>query len=478
MTIFAAKLHGPFSKSMIQEAMKSVKVLWMEIPPAWRFSLISVTLFRVFYTLWSLLFLATFPLVVQNQDFFGEPIVTIFDLYTSRAFVYSRQVNGDVLTFKANDTTSIIDLQTGNQWQLRNGQGISENNQGLSLSSAQLTPERIFPYLGVTPHPVPLLAIWQRFDANWYLTIAEEGYGNVPGDVHFPPLYPVLIRFLSDSNVFRNNFVSGLLISQISLYFMVKLLYDLFATWGASRLAEKALFFLLIFPTSFFFFSSYTEALFVVFAILCLRAIQNQKWHWAGFWIFCAVLIRLQGITLLLPLTWVLLQTRFRDVKFGEIFLAGFSPLVAMSLYLLIRARSGDPSVIPFVETNLHARIALPWENIIYSFRYIFDGLGGYVDVLNLMAFTLFGVLIVVHWKKFPIEYNLFSIASLILFSMRLVDTQPLNSLIRYLLTIFPVFYLFGLIARHKWISLSLFTCFFSLNLFLTAQFFLWGWVA
>jgi len=455
--------------------MKRLQHLWREIPPAWRHSLLSVTSFRMVYTLWSLLFLSWFPLVVQNQFFFGDPVVTIFDLYTSRAFAYSSQVNDDLLTFRAHDSTSIIDYQTGSRWQIMDGHGISENNRGLNLLPAQITAEQIFPYHGVVAHPVPALAIWQRFDVNWYLSIVQNGYGLISGDVHFPPLYPILIRFLSSR--LRDDFLSALLISQISLYFMVKLLYDLFAGWGDQRLAEKALFFLLIFPTSFFFFSAYTEATFVIFAILCLRAIQNQTWHWAGFWIFCAILIRLQGIALLLPLGYGLWRVRFRGINIGSLFFTVFSPLSAIGVYLMIRAGSGDPALIPLTETNLHARMVPPWENILYSFTFILGRQGGYIDVLNLVAFTLFGVLILFHWKKIPMEYNLFSIASLILLSMRLVDTQPLNSMIRYVLTLFPVYYIFGIIARHKWMNLILFASFLSLNLFLSAQFFLWGWV-
>jgi hypothetical protein len=129
-------------------------------------------------------------------------------------------------------------------------------------------------------------------------------------------------------------------------------------------------------------------------------------------------------------------------------------------------------------ETNLHARIVPPWENIRYAVEYILGGAGGYIDVLNLAAFLLFFSLIVVYWKKFPPEFNLFSLASLIVFSMRLVDTQPLNSMIRYVLTIFPLFFLFGTLAHQRWINLLMFACFLSLNLFLSAQFLLWGWVA
>jgi hypothetical protein len=430
---------------------------------------------RIFYTLWSLLFLSSFPLVVQNQDFFGEPVVTAFDLHTSRSFVYHRQLKDDLLSFRAAGNSNLIDLQTGSLWNIMYGRGISGTHEGKNLLPAKITAERIFPYYGVSAFPVPWLAIWQRFDANWYLAIAQNGYGSTSGDVHFPPLYPVLIRFVS--LVFGNDFLSALFISQISLYLMVKLLYDLFAEWGGERLAEKALFFLLIFPTSFFFFSAYTEATFIIFAILSLQALRNQKWTWAGFWIFCAILVRLQGIALILPVAWSFLRTRFKDIRLTDLFLSAFSPLVAAGIYLLIRARSGDPSVLPFTETNLHARIVPPWANVRYSIEYLLNGSGGYIDALNLAAFILFSVLIIVHWKRFPVEYNVFSLASMVLLTMRLVDTQPLNSMIRYVLTVFPVFYLFGSFAYHKWLNLLIFSFFLSLNLFLSAQFFLWGWV-
>jgi hypothetical protein len=119
-----------------------------------------------------------------------------------------------------------------------------------------------------------------------------------------------------------------------------------------------------------------------------------------------------------------------------------------------------------------------PWENLIYSVQYIVNDLAGYIDILNLIAFILFSALLVANWNKFPTEYGLFSIASIVLLTMRLVETQPLNSMIRYLLTLFPVFYLFGMLAENEWINRLMFVSFLSLNLFLSAQFFLWGWVA
>ena len=102
----------------------------------------------------------------------------------------------------------------------------------------------------------------------------------------------------------------------------------------------------------------------------------------------------------------------------------------------------------------------------------------GYIDILNLTAFILFGALLAANWKKIPTDYGQFALASIVLLTMRFVDTQPLNSMIRYLLTILPAFYLFGMLTENKWTNRLVVGCFLALNLFLSAQFFLWGWVA
>src|SRR5688572_7193470 len=123
---------------MNQNAAIGLKSWWQNLPPAWRFSLLSVTTMRIFYTLWSLLFLFTFSLVVQNQEFFGEPVVTVFDLQTSDAFTYNRLVDGELLTFKAYNSTHIVDTQTGSLWQIKDGQSVSGLNQGKSLVPAEI----------------------------------------------------------------------------------------------------------------------------------------------------------------------------------------------------------------------------------------------------------------------------------------------------------------------------------------------------
>lgn len=451
--------------------------LWQKLNSAWKFSIVSVTLMRVFYTIWSLVFLSSFSMVVQNQEFFGEPVLTLFDLKTSQSYAYNRFVDNTLLSFRNLDGNYIVDDETGGIWQTQDGKCISGYYAGKLLSPAAITNESLFPYHGISVHAYPMIAIWQRFDANWYLVIAQNGYGHVSGDVHFPPFYPILIQMISV--IVRDDVLSALLIAQLTLYYLVKLLYDLFAEWGNAQIAKKALFLLLIFPTSFFLYSAYTEAVLMIFAVLCLKAIHHGNWPWAGLCLFFAILVRLQGVALLLPFVWRLIKTtRSGNVKFIDLLFAALGPAAAIGVYLLIRAKGGDSSVIPFTETNLHARIVPPWDNVIYSVQSIFNGLAGYIDILNLTAFILFSALLAANWKKIPTDYGLFAVASIVLLTMRFVDTQPLNSMIRYVLTIFPAFYLFGMLPENKWTNRLVVVCFLALNLFLSAQFFLWGWVA
>lgn len=72
---------------------------------------------------------------------------------------------------------------------------------------------------------------------------------------------------------------------------------------------------------------------------------------------------------------------------------------------------------------------------------------------------------------------NLYNVGSLFLLTMRYVDTQPLNSMIRYSLAFFPVFMLLGSVGKNPWVNRVILYVGFALNLYLTAQFVLWGWV-
>jgi hypothetical protein len=224
-------------------------------------------------------------------------------------------------------------------------------------------------------------------------------------------------------------------------------------------------------------FSAYTEPLFLVAALLALNAMRARSWHWAGFWIFCAVLFRLQAVALFIPLLYLM----WKDGPFLRTFshwmglgIAGVSGL----LYLYIRSWQGSEQTLPFVETELRARLVPPWQSTGYAIETLFSGNATYIDILNLTVTALFIFLMIWGWKKIPLEYNMYTVFSLLIILTRIVENQPLMSMSRYSLTLFPCFYALSLAADHPYLRRVIIYGSILLGLYLSGQFFLWGWVA
>lgn len=448
---------------------------WKSLDESWRLSIIAFLAVRIFYFLWSWLILTIQPLAVQNIDLSGERILTVFNLHNSQAHTYLRDVHGQSLRFRAVDIGTVTDLQTGSIWDVSTGTAITGKYKGFILATSKTQPAEIFPYHHAKPYPIKYLAIWQRFDANWYISIAETGYGDITGDIHFPPLFPILIRILKP--LFGSAFLAGLVISHLATLYAIKLLYETFYEWGESLPAKRTTLLMLIYPTSFFLFSVYTESLFLVLALLSLQHMRRHSWVWAGFWAFCAILTRLQGIALIIPMIYLMWMER-QFLKKAIQWFGLAQPAIGSLLYLFLRSRNVTNNIVPLVEADLHAQLGTPWKSYWYAVQTLLSGQFSFVDVLNLVLVTLFIILLISGWKRIPLEYNLYTTLSLLIMLIRIVETQPLNSMSRYSLTLFPSFFILGLASENPWLRRLIIYTFVPLNLYLSAQFFLWGWVA
>ena len=448
---------------------------WNALDASWRFAIAAFLVVRLGFGVWSWLVLTSQPLAVQNIDLSDEHLLTIFNLKNSQAYFYSREINGEVLTFHMEGPNAVTDVQTGSLWDISTGNALEGPFQGFTLSQAKTLPSEIFPYHQTKPFSVPWLAIWQRFDANWYTSVAATGYGGVAGDDHFPPLFPLLIRVVKP--LFGSAFLAGLIISHLTTLYAIKLLYDTFYQWGENRVAARATLFMLIYPTSFFLFSVYSESIFLVTALLSLQHMRIRSWAWAGFFAFCAILTRLQGAALLIPLIYLM----WRDRPFLGKLIHWFGlalPAIGGLFYLFLRSRQVSNSAVPFVESHWHARLVPPWETYWYSIHTLLSNTFTFIDILNFAVATLFILLLILGWRKMPLEYHLYTTFSLLIILIRIVETQPLISMSRYALTLFPLFFILGTAGENQWLRRLIVYTFIPLNLYLSAQFFLWGWVA
>jgi hypothetical protein len=457
---------------MLKESLRS---FFASIPPSWRFAVIAFVILRGFYTIWSFVILAVYPLTVQNFEISNLPVVLTFSLHTSQRAIYLRNVDGQALTFRPIDANFMSDTQTGSIWDVKTGESVNGAYIGKSLVNESEALEGVISYLGVKAYPISWLAIWQRYDANWYLSIAEFGYGKVPGTFHFPPLFPLLIRFAS--LLTGNTFIAGLLISHLAVLFTIKLLYDLFHEWMPAPLAKRAIVYFLVFPTSFFLFSVYSESIFLVFVLMYMQSMKKKSWVWAGFWAFCAILTRLQAVALIPALLYLIYQDK-PFLKKPSHWVSLTFPAIAGFIYLLMRQQGGEGNVVPTVESVWHANLIPPWETYGYALRVIASGQATFIDFLNWFIATLFIFMLVIGWRKLPIQYSLYTAGSLFIILTRIVETQPLISMTRYALTLFPMFILLGLIGEKPILNRLILYPMVLLNIFLCARFWMWGWVA
>lgn len=156
---------------------------------------------------------------------------------------------------------------------------------------------------------------WVRWDATWYLSIAERGYTfdpHGPSSVAFFPLLPMLIRGLTP--VVGNPPIAGLLVANLAALGATLALWRWVRAEADPPAAERAALWLLVYPFSFFLHAVYAESLFFLCATLALAASARGRRLAAGLWGGLAATARPMGVLLAPALAWGL----WRDWRGGR----------------------------------------------------------------------------------------------------------------------------------------------------------------
>jgi len=453
---------------------------WRALDPAWRFALGAYLIARVALSAWAFVIATLFPVVAQNLDLFGTPVLAVFDLASGERYAYSREVDGTVLTFRAGESGFVVDAQTGSVWSLREGRAITGVYAGRALRASPYSAEEIFPYRGIAPETNLFLSVWQRFDTNWYLEIARDGYVDAGSKVYFP-LYPLLIRLVSA--LVGNAMLAALLVSNVALIGALVLLYRLSEALFGATSARRAVAYWLVFPTAFFLFAAYTESLFLFLALAAFDCARRDKWILAALFGALAALTRLQGVLLVVPLAIVGFRYCVLRIPYDVSRITHHAIRTMQYAILLIPLATlaflayTNLSLLASYEGELHARFVLPWENLVAALALIVDGRASFVDGLNLLTTLGFGALLIAVWRALPREYAVYALLMYLAPLFRMTTLQPLVSMDRYVLAIFPAFIWLGARGQNAWVNRAVVYLSFPLQLYLSAQFVLWGWV-
>lgn len=296
---------------------------------------------------------------------------------------------------------------------------------------------------------------WERWDALWFLRIAEDGYYVDDVSAAFFPLYPMVTRTVGQLLGDRW-LLAGTLVSNVALVVALVLLHRLTELEFDRRTARRTVLYLCVFPTAFFLIAPYTESLFLALAVGCLYAARRGHWVLAGALGLSATTTRSTGVVLALALAVEgVLQFRASDRparwRLQRLALAGAAagvvPLGVVGYLAWWEATTGDWRRPFDLQRTAWSKEGLwPWETIGLGIRSATTEVGLVTgDYVMYELLVVLPVLAAVAWGIYRLRatYSAFALGSAILPLTLNLREHPLQSVPRYYLVVFPAYWAF-----------------------------------
>jgi hypothetical protein len=290
-----------------------------------------------------------------------------------------------------------------------------------------------------------LLTAWERFDALWFLRIAESGYNPADESPAFFPLYPIAIRSVSPL-LGGHVLLAATVVSNAAFVGALVVTYLLTTSELSERHARTTVLLLCLFPTSYFFLMPYTESLFFLLAVTAFWGARRREWAIAAVAAALAALTRSVGIVIAPALlVEALHQAREgRGTPWPGI-AAATAPLLGILSYLAFwQIRSGD-WLLPLNRQSLWGReFTWPWITIWDGTRIAFTQVGrtdgGYwlLDWLIVVPMLAASVYAIVRLRP---SYGIYLWGGLLIPLTFVFQGRPLLSMPRFLLPLFPAFW-------------------------------------
>jgi hypothetical protein len=317
------------------------------------------------------------------------------------------------------------------------------------------------------------LEIWNRWDGQHYIDIARDGYvtqGDERNWIVFFPLYPWAVRLLA--LVLRDYLLSAFAVSALASVAAGLLLKRLTELDLDRIISRNTVWFMFIFPTSYFFHIGYTESLFLALVFGSFLAARRRKWWLAGVAGALACLTRVNGLLLIPALACEAFLQNRTDARRGPgaqwlwIGLIG----VGFALYLFINYHVyGDPlTFLQFQRERFFKAPAWPWVGIVNIWTFQWAGVRGmHMNGTQEFFFVLLGLACTIWcWGTLRASYAVWMTLYWLLFT----STSFVHSVPRYMLGMFPIFILLARFTatRPVWFGIITFWSLTFMSLFIT----------
>ena len=342
----------------------------------------------------------------------------------------------------------------------------------VNLEGKQFYQDRLDPATSFRKAPIArnLRQTVARGDASWYCAISEDGYERQPFDSSvqrkwaFFPLYPIVLRI---ARILTGEcFGTGVFLSNLFFFLALVFLHKLTLEWGFdSETANRALFYLAVYPTSYFFSLPFTESLFLLLTVSSFLAARRERWLLTGILGALASATRSGGV-LLFPALALYSILRYRTWRPKEMLPLLLIPVGLVAFMILLWRLTGNPLAFKDVQVAWHRQptffISTLWEY-----------LRNYRDVAfawNLVALNFAAVLWVLGCGLFLLKRREW-VFSLYTFTMLFLplSTSSLQSVTRYTSVIFPIFIVFGILGSRRRVDQAIKVVFIVLFGILTA---------
>jgi Gpi18-like mannosyltransferase len=303
---------------------------------------------------------------------------------------------------------------------------------------------------------------WQaltRWDGEWYLRIAQDGYQwsgpATQSAVAFFPLYPLLGRIVG--LVFGDARWGLFIVANVSFVFFLYYLYRLGLVDFDEPTAARAIIFAAIFPGAFVLAAFYAEATAFAVAVAAFYYARAGRWRWAIALGFLSALARLPGVIIVVPLAFE--YFRQRGLR-PQILTLGIVPLGLVAFGAYVWALSGNPwTVLTIQSTAWFRNFTLPWDTLKLALDRASWARENYVVAVALLDVGTIGLFIMLTlWAVFrmPPAYWLYALPILVGAISQTADpdkTLPTAAITRYLMAIFPGYIALGQIARNPFLD-------------------------
>ncbi len=345
-----------------------------------------------------------------------------------------------------------------------------------------------FPHL-VARRPALLVDVFDRWDAGYYLSIAQHGYagrhptaGQSPNAVAFAPLYPLGVRAVHLVSG-AGWVLSAALVSTVALWAGLVGLHQL-VTLDRGAAAGTTVTLLLAFPTAFFFVAPYPEGLALATLVWAFYAARRNWWLAAGLFAAGAALTKYYLVLVVLPLAleaWMARPTGVRPPRGwrGDAvrLLAVGAPAAAALAATLVYQQVHVGSAIAFVHAQSrgwHRHFAFPWTLLSHTvsdmvhLRFLDTSTASVVELFDFVTVLTLAVVAVGVFLRVRRSYGLLLGLAWCVFCFQNV----LLSETREVLALFPFFIGLGWwIAGHPWRERALLVLFLPASYFLLERF-------